>query len=655
MTSHAPGDEEELAAAQLRQALDQKLGQPAKVILRLAHGWGVAVVNPDARHDDENVNIVFVLPAGSQVPATAHETFLTASDGQQSLAIEIWRQNSTIPSPLPADNLYIGSVTLSGLPSLPKGSPLDATFSVTADGVLTVRMDARTGTTIERTFEPWRVDLPSTGDLFHYSHDADRLAALLVSPETIPPLSVAVLGEWGSGKSTFMRFVEDRISGLVSGAEETLDQDEGTIANIRQIRINAWLQSEDTSPSTLIEQAFRKLAPHNTPAGRRLTGRLARANIRTFGRLPALGVLGFIVAVVAVLATLGVIGLLMGAGWQMLILGLGGAVLGLSASLLTYIAIKRHRAVAAITRRDDNVTPSWSPTNGRIIIYIDDLDRCLPGQVAEVLQAMQRLLLAGPFVIVVAVDPRWLVESLGPYQNLFGDGKPESLGLFNRLFDISLAIRPASPGRLRSFLASIPITPAPASSELRPVTDPSSPRSTPPSPSVGLLPVVTVSETDQKFGEGVLRSSKLRNFERQFLIGVAPLVHTPRTVKRLVNLYRLARLGVPSEQLEDYLGGPEGGPYQAVALLLAAVVGEPREANLLLEELTKTAREGDILEVLAIIDGPLAAKLSRLIVTLREGGPVHGDVTTYQRWAKEVAQYSIETYPLFYAAVRTED
>ena len=48
----------------------------------------------------------------------------------------------------------------------------------------------------------------------------------------------------------------------------------------------------------------------------------------------------------------------------------------------------------------------------RIVLYIDDLDRCSPDQVVEVLQAVHLLLALDLFVVVVGVDPRWLLHSL---------------------------------------------------------------------------------------------------------------------------------------------------------------------------------------------------------------------------------------------------
>ena len=48
----------------------------------------------------------------------------------------------------------------------------------------------------------------------------------------------------------------------------------------------------------------------------------------------------------------------------------------------------------------------------RIVLYIDDLDRCPADRVVQVLEAVHLLLAFPIFVVVVAVDPRWLRRSL---------------------------------------------------------------------------------------------------------------------------------------------------------------------------------------------------------------------------------------------------
>jgi KAP family P-loop domain len=52
------------------------------------------------------------------------------------------------------------------------------------------------------------------------------------------------------------------------------------------------------------------------------------------------------------------------------------------------------------------------PAIDRIVLYIDDLDRCPPNRVVEMLEAVHLLLAIPLFVVVVAVDPRWLLRAI---------------------------------------------------------------------------------------------------------------------------------------------------------------------------------------------------------------------------------------------------
>ena len=44
----------------------------------------------------------------------------------------------------------------------------------------------------------------------------------------------------------------------------------------------------------------------------------------------------------------------------------------------------------------------------RIILYIDDLDRCPEERVVEVLEAVNLLMAFPLFIVIVGVDPRWV-------------------------------------------------------------------------------------------------------------------------------------------------------------------------------------------------------------------------------------------------------
>ena len=52
------------------------------------------------------------------------------------------------------------------------------------------------------------------------------------------------------------------------------------------------------------------------------------------------------------------------------------------------------------------------PVLDRLVLYVDDLDRCPADKVREVLRAVHLLLAFDLFVCVVAVDPRWVIQCL---------------------------------------------------------------------------------------------------------------------------------------------------------------------------------------------------------------------------------------------------
>lgn len=73
----------------------------------------------------------------------------------------------------------------------------------------------------------------------------------------------------------------------------------------------------------------------------------------------------------------------------------------------------------------------------RIILYIDDLDRCHPDRVVEVLQAVHLLLALPLFNIVVAVDARWLERSL--YKAYLPESVADKLALGEQVSNIEFS------------------------------------------------------------------------------------------------------------------------------------------------------------------------------------------------------------------------
>ena len=127
--------------------------------------------------------------------------------------------------------------------------------------------------------------------------------------------------------------------------------------------------------------------------------------------------------------------------------------------------------------------------------------------------------------------------------------------------------------------------------------------------------------------------------EMEFLSELGGFVRTPRTVKRLANVYRLLKAcSVPPDQAA-LDGDDRTDPEFAVALTLAAVVtGFPKEAPEMFGRLHSTAAGSWV----AFLDGVGDALDGRLVALLRTLTPRIGDVglDAFRRWAPRVLQYS---------------
>jgi len=97
----------------------------------------------------------------------------------------------------------------------------------------------------------------------------------------------------------------------------------------------------------------------------------------------------------------------------------------------------------------------------RIVLYIDDLDRCTPDKVVDVLQAVHLLLTFRLFVVFVAVDVRWAMQSLEQYYSGMrspdvdladGSARATAHDYLEKIFQIPYWVRPMTPAGSEKFL-----------------------------------------------------------------------------------------------------------------------------------------------------------------------------------------------------------
>ena len=100
-----------------------------------------------------------------------------------------------------------------------------------------------------------------------------------------------------------------------------------------------------------------------------------------------------------------------------------------------------------------NLFPRGEP---RVILVIDDLDRCPPERVVEVLEAAKLLVGTSLFVVLLAMDVRYITRSLEKaYEGvLVRDGTPSGLDYIEKIVQIPYRVPPIAPNAMRGYLLS---------------------------------------------------------------------------------------------------------------------------------------------------------------------------------------------------------
>ncbi|HSR96441.1 MAG TPA: P-loop NTPase fold protein [Kofleriaceae bacterium] len=326
-----------------------------------------------------------------------------------------------------------------------------------------------------------------------------------------------------------------------------------------------------------------------------------------------------------------------------------------------------------------------APPVSRIVLYIDDLDRCPEDKVIEVLRTVHLLLAFPLFVCVVAVDPRWVTACLwkapglvsGDRWHLGPDGPRVHTSDASKDAQLERTFgKPATPADFLEKIFQIPLwlRPVPAAQRpdlVRALLDPdftvtvAAERSTIPAPAassdeatairaaaraMALAPSPAKRSVEQGASKRAPADQTIDVVELDYLSQLGGLLDgNPRALKRFVNTYRLVKSALSDVELAVFrshcymLGRNETRarylPYR-MCMAQLAVLCTQRERALrmvsLADATSATESLGAWLERLAADDRPLADCFR---AALRE------DLT-------DVAQVAFETFALWLGRTR---
>jgi predicted KAP-like P-loop ATPase len=165
----------------------------------------------------------------------------------------------------------------------------------------------------------------------------------------------------------------------------------------------------------------------------------------------------------------------------------------------------------------------------RVVIYIDDLDRCPPDRVVQVLEAVQLLVKTPLFIAVLAVDERYITRALEKFYEgvLSRRGRPSGTDYLEKIIQLPYRVRPIMANTLESYLRSQVVI--------------------------------------QDSATGGAKFSEFSRQEFNMLLACCQQVDlSPRTLKRLTNVYKLFKIVCRTRGTK-----PSPQAQQAILALLA--------------------------------------------------------------------------------------
>ncbi len=248
-------------------------------------------------------------------------------------------------------------------------------------------------------------DNETTKDFLNYEMHANLIKEYVTNPHLLP-LTIGVFGDWGSGKSSIMRMLEQK-----------LESDE----KILTIYFNSWLfEGREDAKVSLLENIILELSKGKTLSEEAKSKVLQLLSRIDFLKLTSDGVKKYGKNVIDIIAT-GGIGTAIEAGFSMLNKDKLEILKNIDISTLDkYIKDEQENTSKTTIKsfKDDFAKLIELTAYDSVVIFIDDLDRCLPERVIDTLEAIKLFLSVDNTAFVIGADERILKHSISMHLKL---------------------------------------------------------------------------------------------------------------------------------------------------------------------------------------------------------------------------------------------
>lgn len=243
-------------------------------------------------------------------------------------------------------------------------------------------------------------DNETSEDLLGFKVHADLLIDV-IKDDTVLPITIGVFGDWGSGKSSILKIINDELSG----------QDDELKDETLVLYFNGWVfEGYDDAKSALLETIIERFAKHKT-LGNKVKDKTAKLfKSVDWMRVAKLGLKNIVVPGATALLTGGasLIPHLVSQFGAFKPTELAEKLTGEDSEKFLAGIMKDKEEETMLVRefRDDFDEMIRKSEINKLVVIIDDLDRCSPDRIIENLEAIKLFLNVNKTAFIIGADPR---------------------------------------------------------------------------------------------------------------------------------------------------------------------------------------------------------------------------------------------------------